>query len=119
MIHFVNFVNRPSFSVMILPLLFVFLALVIVYKFIPPTKVYYRDAIIGALVGSVLLQILKKLLIIYFYFFPTYNVLYGAFAVIPIFLIWIYVVWLIVLIGAEISWLLGYQRRQNTERHNG
>lgn len=108
--HLVDVVNVPSFNLMILPPLFIFLALMIAYKFIPATKVYYRDVIVGALVGTVLFQMSKKLFILYLYFFPTYNLLYGAFAVIPLFLIWIYVVWLIVLLGAEISWLLGYQR---------
>ena len=58
--------------------------------------------------GTILFQISKKLFVLYFYLFPTYKVLCGAFVVIPLFLLWIYIVWLIVLLGAEISWLLSF-----------
>ena len=106
----INYVNALSLGLYILPPLFIFLAFTTMYKFIPATKVYFRDAVLGALVGTILFQVSKKLFVLYFYFSPTYKILYGAFAAIPLFLIWIYVVWLIVLLGAEISWWLGTQR---------
>mgnify|MGYP000072481575 CR=1 FL=1 len=108
--HVVQYVNAPSFSLYILPTLFVFFAFTAMYKFIPATKVRLRDAYVGALVGTILFHVSKKLFVLYISFFPTYMMLYGAFAVIPLFLIWIYLVWLIILLGAEISWLLGVRR---------
>ena len=106
----VTYINSPALSLYIMPPLFIFLAFAAMYKFIPATKVYWSNAIVGALVGTILFQISKKLFVLYFYLFPTYKVLYGAFAAIPLFLLWIYIVWLIVLLGAEISWLLGVWR---------
>ena len=65
---------------------------------------------------SVGFEAAKKLLVIYLANVPTYSVLYGAFATLPIMLIWIYVGWVIVLLGAVIaaylpSLLSGVQRR--------
>ena len=108
--HLFSYAHLPSISLYIFPFLFVFFAFTVMYKFIPATKVYWRDAIVGAVIGTVLFQISKKLFVVYIYFFPTYRILYGAFAAIPLFLIWIYFVWLVVLFAAEISWLLGKQR---------
>jgi membrane protein len=61
-------------------------------------------------------EIAKRLLVLYLAKVPTYSVLYGAFATVPILLIWIYTAWVIVLLGAVItaylpSLLSGVQRR--------
>lgn len=104
--HAVTYVDAPSLSLYIMPPLFTFLAFTTMYKFIPATKVRWHNAALGGLLGTILFQVLKKLFVLYFYLFPTYQVLYGAFAAVPLFLIWIYIVWLIVLLGAELSWLL-------------
>jgi membrane protein len=61
-------------------------------------------------------EIAKRVLVIYLGKVPTYSVLYGAFATVPILLVWIYVAWVIVLLGAVIaaylpSLLMGVQRR--------
>lgn len=109
----VAYIKMPSLSLYIMPPLFIFFAFVVMYKFIPATKIYWRDASRGALLAAILFQVSKKLFILYFYLFPTYKVLYGAFAAIPLFLLWTYIVWLIVLLGAEFSWLLGVWRARD------
>jgi membrane protein len=47
--------------------------------------------------------LLQRLFSLYVIKFPAYNLLYGAFAVIPIFLVWLYLCWSVVLIGALIA----------------
>ena len=55
---------------------------------------------IGGLLAAVLLEILKRVFALYFAFFPAYQTIYGALATIPIFLIWLYACWTVILIGA-------------------
>ena len=86
------------------------------YRYVPNTRVHWAHAWAGGLFVSVGFEAAKKLLVIYLAKVPTYSVLYGAFATLPIMLIWIYVGWVIVLLGAVIaaylpSLLSGVQRR--------
>lgn len=86
------------------------------YRYVPNTRVRWTHAWVGGLFVSVSFEAAKKLLVIYLANVPTYSVLYGAFATLPIMLIWIYVGWVIVLLGAVIaaylpSLLSGVQRR--------
>jgi membrane protein len=77
-------------------------ALMLLYRFVPTRRVHWRDAILGALVGAVLLEAVKRGLALYLQQFSTFQLIYGALAVIPVFLIWLYLCWVAVLFGAEI-----------------
>ncbi|MHB8949918.1 MAG: YihY family inner membrane protein [Rhodoferax sp.] len=86
------------------------------YHFVPNTWVKWGHAWAGGLFVSAGIELAKKLLALYLSQVPTYSVLYGAFATVPILLIWIYVAWVIVLLGAVIaaylpSLLSGIQHR--------
>jgi membrane protein len=86
------------------------------YHFVPNTWVKWGHAWAGGLFVSAGIELAKKLLALYLGKVPTYSVLYGAFATVPILLIWIYVAWVIVLLGAVIaaylpSLLSGIQHR--------
>ena len=72
-------------------------------------------AIIGAVVASLLFEGAKEGFAIYVRNVPGYNVLYGAFVSVPFFLIWIYVSWLVVLFGAELTAALGNWKRGDQE----
>ena len=90
------------------------------YRYVPNTRVHWGHAWAGGLFVSVGFEAAKKLLVIYLGKVPTYSVLYGAFATLPILLIWIYVGWVIVLLGAVIaaylpSLLSGVQRRVSAQ----
>lgn len=90
------------------------------YHYVPNTQVRWGHAWSGGLFVSAGFELAKRALVLYLGQVPTYSVLYGAFATVPIFLIWIYVGWVIVLLGAVIaaylpSLLAGVQRRARTQ----
>ncbi len=73
------------------------------YRYVPNTHVRWRHALAGGVFVSLGFEIAKKALAWYLGQVPTYSVVYGAFATVPIFLVWIYVAWVIVLLGAVIA----------------
>jgi membrane protein len=73
------------------------------YRFVPNAVVMSRHAMLGSLVAAGALELGKKILTIYLMKMPAYSMIYGAFATVPVLLIWIYVAWLLVLLGAEIA----------------
>jgi len=86
------------------------------YHFVPNTRVKWSHAWTGALLATACLELAKKGVGLYVGSVPTYSVLYGAFASMPILLLWIYVAWNIVLLGAVVvaylpSLLAGAVRR--------
>jgi membrane protein len=89
------------------------------YRYVPNTPVRWTHALLGGLFVALGLDAAKALLGWYFASIPTYSVVYGAFAAVPILLIWVYVAWVIVLLGAVIaaylpSLLSGIARRGDT-----
>ena len=86
------------------------------YHYVPNTPVKWRHAWTGGLFVAVCIELAKKVLAAYLGKVPTYSVVYGAFATLPILLVWIYVAWVIVLLGAVVtaylpSLLAGVARR--------
>ncbi|MBB1598686.1 YihY family inner membrane protein [Variovorax sp. UMC13] len=89
------------------------------YHYVPNTHVRWAHAWAGGLFVAAAIEIAKRVLAYYLSLVPTYSVLYGAFATFPILLVWIYVAWVIVLLGAVIaaylpSLLTGVARRGGT-----
>ncbi len=80
-----------------------FLGFAILYLVIAYRPVHWRHAAVGAGIATILFELLKKLFGIYVISFPTYQTIYGALSVLPIFLVWIYVCWIIAPFGAEIA----------------
>ena len=70
------------------------------YYYVPNTGVRWAHAWTGGLFVSTAMEIAKKLLVVYLGKVPTYSVVYGTFATVPILLVWIYLAWVIVLLGA-------------------
>jgi membrane protein len=73
------------------------------FRFVPNTHVQWAHAWAGGLFVAVGFEIAKRLLAWYVAAVPTYSVVYGTFATLPIFLLWIYLGWVIVLLGAVIA----------------
>jgi membrane protein len=73
------------------------------YRFAPNTYVSWTHAWAGGLFAAVGFECAKRGLAWYVSLVPTYSVIYGAFATLPIFLLWIYLSWVVVLLGAVIA----------------
>jgi membrane protein len=73
------------------------------YHYVPNTYVKWSHAWIGGLAAAAGIELAKRLLTLYLAAMPTYSVVYGAFAVVPILLLWIYVAWVVVLLGAVVA----------------
>ncbi len=80
------------------------------FVIVPNTKVTPRDAMIGGLLVAALLEIMKLGFAFYVSQVSTYTMIYGAFAALPVFLIWVYLSWLSVLFGAIVAANLPYFR---------
>jgi len=93
---------RPMIVPM-LPLAFSTLALAFLYRSVPARYVPWRHAFAGALLGAIAFEAAKEGFAFYLTHVPTYELVYGALAALPVFLIWIYVCWLIVLTGAAVT----------------
>ena len=73
------------------------------YRYVPNTRVAWAHALIGGVFVAVGVELAQRLLVLYLGLVPTFNAVYGAFATAPILLVWIYLVWVIVLLGAVIA----------------
>jgi membrane protein len=73
------------------------------FRFVPNTHVRWGHAWIGGVFVSTGMELAKRGLALYVSSVPTYSAVYGAFATLPILLVWIYVVWVIVLLGAALT----------------
>lgn len=99
-----------------LPPLLSFLAFLLIFIIIPNARVRLPHAIVGAFFVSVVLELAKWGFSLFFTHFPSYQVLYGAFAAVPLFLIWVFLSWAIILLGAEITAWLGEAERADWRR---
>jgi membrane protein len=79
------------------------LGMAAMYRHVPNTHVRWRHALAGGMFVAAGLEAAKRLLAWYVGAMPTISVVYGAFAAVPILLLWIYVAWLIVLWGAVVA----------------
>lgn len=73
------------------------------YRFVPATQVRWAHAWGGGVFVAVGFDLAKRTLAVYLQANPVYSTIYGAFAAVPILLVWIYVSWVIVLMGAVIA----------------
>ena len=73
------------------------------YRYVPNTEVRWRHAMAGGVFVAAGVELAKAGLAWYVGAMPTYAAVYGAFAAVPILLLWIYVVWVIVLWGAVVA----------------
>lgn len=91
-----------SVGLMLLPWFLMVSAFLVLYIIMPNVKVDFLHALGGAVVASVLFEISKRGFTLYVTNFANYELVYGALSTLPIFLLWVYLSWMIALIGAEV-----------------
>lgn len=100
---------RSGISLM-LSILLSTLAFALLYQTVPNRPIDWREAIIGGLVAAVGFEITRRLFSFSIAIGGGYRAIYGALAAVPIFLIWIYLFWLITLLGAVVAAALPVMR---------
>lgn len=86
-----------------LSVLFTAAAFTLLYMAVPNRYVHWRDAVWGGLLAAIVFEAAKAIFVVFVTGLPTYTVIYGALAALPIFLLWVYVSWLIALVGAVLT----------------
>lgn len=86
-----------------LPVLMEFTVVTLFFVAVPNVRVKFRDAMAGALFSTVLFEILKRAFVVFVSSAVTYQVIYGAIAIVPIFMLWIYLSWMVCLLGAILA----------------
>ncbi|KTD45165.1 YihY family inner membrane protein [Legionella quateirensis] len=105
--------QAPSIMLHYSPIVLSLIGFTFLYIIVPNCPVNIMHAFWGGLIAAILFESAKQAFAYYLIRYNTYELLYGAFATVPIFFIWVYWVWLITLLGAEISYALSvhHQRR--------
>ncbi|MDJ0943064.1 MAG: YihY family inner membrane protein [Kiloniellales bacterium] len=106
MVEWAGIEDYPNAIVAFSGLISVFLAALgfsAFYLVVPTRSVRLHHALAGGVLAAVVLEALKYGFGIYLRLFPTYEAIYGALSAIPIFLVWMYLAWAVVLLGAEVT----------------
>jgi membrane protein len=82
------------------PILLSTMSFSLVYKILPYERVEWRDAILGGACAAIIFELAKSAFAWFVASYPIYKTVYGAFAILPLFLVWIYLTWWVTLAGA-------------------
>lgn len=100
----------------LVPVVVASLGFAALFAMVPNCRVAWRDALAGGIWTALVLTVMKTGFAFYISRFPSYTVIYGAFATLPIFLLWIYLSWLGILSGAMIAAMLPSLRYRHWQR---
>jgi membrane protein len=89
----------------LLPFLFLWAAFAFLYKFMPSTHVPLSSSLLGAAVAAILWQLLSIVFTAFIVNSVSYAAIYSGFAILVVFLVWLYAAWLVILIGAQVGYL--------------
>lgn len=106
-------IQNSTFSMLLIEFLSFFIAWVgftFIYLVVPNCKVKFIHALSGGFIASLLFEATKRGFQFYFHQYNFYELIYGAFAIIPLFFIWIYFVWFITLLCAEMTYALSHYK---------
>lgn len=116
--NFAGYELNGAFILWLLSFSLTILGFFILYWTIPNRSVPVKAALIAGVFSSVVFELLKNLFGFVMSNFTSYQIIYGAFAAVPIFLLWIFLSWNIVLIGVEISFALtAFNSGKDQKRH--
>lgn len=105
--------EKTPFLVRMIPWVFSTAALTAIYMLVPNCRVPWRNALIAAFIIALVLELGKFLFTRIIGLFPSYKLIYGAFAAVPLFLLWTYMAWMLLLLGAELSYALSHYAPKN------
>ena len=109
-----------KFFIAFLPYLGSFSSFLLIYLLVPHTRVHFWSALSGAMIASVLFELSKSTFALYFTHFPLYKEIYGALAIIPLLFVWIFISWVVILVGAQVAASLdGFLDEQKTAVYQG
>ena len=109
-------IAESSLLLRLIPFAFTWAALTLLYILVPYRHVDVRHAAAGGLLAGIAFELAKRAFALYLANFPTYTLVYGAVATLPIFLLWMYLSWLVVLAGAIFTAMLPGYRVAGAER---
>jgi membrane protein len=95
--------NLTSFGFNIFPFFSIWILFIFFYLFIPNKKIDIKAALAGGLIAGTLFQLVQIMYLKFQVGVSSYNAIYGSFAALPLFLIWLQTSWAIVLLGAEVA----------------
>lgn len=101
----------------LLPMALSAAAFTLLYAAVPNCRVPVKNAFIGGVVVAILFETAKRGFALFVTQFPSYELIYGAFAAVPLFLVWIFISWIIILLGAELTRGLTVFRSLNAARN--
>lgn len=109
------------FALSAVPLIVTSLGFTGLFMGVPHCPVHWKDALAGGFATAIVLSLMRAGFAFYLARFPSYTIIYGAFATLPIFLLWMYMSWLAILAGATMAATLPAirQRRWDLQRHPG
>lgn len=91
----------------LVPMVITWSGLTLLFYKLPAARVHFADALLGAFVGALLFEVIKRVFAYYVGLSSTYSTVYGVMASVPLFLFWLYTAWVVVLFGAEVSYQAG------------
>jgi membrane protein len=103
----------------VLPFVFTCAALTLLYTVVPYRYVPLNHALASGILAGIAFEVAKRAFAVYLTKFPTYTLVYGAFATLPIFLVWLYLSWCVVLAGATLTAMLPSYRLAEGRRVPG
>ena len=106
--------NIEYYLLGITPIVLNAIAFTLLYKFSPQVYVSIKHARIGGIVAAIMFEGAKQVFSIYIFSFPNYQLIYGALSFIPIFLLWVFISWAIILLGAELTYAVGRYAPEDT-----
>ena len=104
-----NLAHFRQIMALCVPYIATFIAFLLLYQALPNCKVPVKSAMLGALVATILFELSRRAFALYILNFATYQLIYGALAAMPVFLVWLYISWVVVLFGAVVNYVLADQ----------
>ncbi len=99
----IPFIWMQALILKLVPIFFIALTLYVIYIFFPNTKVKTFPAIFGSLLAAILWFSMQNIYITLQIGVANYNAIYGSFATLPLFLVWMYLGWIFILTGAQVA----------------